>query len=103
MAERSLARAGHRPASVWEFDSIEAITRAVRQGLGVSFVSGHLLEEELERRELITFRVSDVEPMLRPIHALRHTAGEHTAEVSAFMALLEEETAPSAAAMPVAG
>lgn len=103
VAERGLARAGYRPASVWEFDSIEAITRAVEQGLGVSFVSGRLVGEKVERRELIAFRVSDVEPMRRPIHALRHTARELTAELSAFMDLLEEQAAPSAAAKRSAG
>lgn len=99
VAERGLARAGHRSASVWELDSFEAIVRAVKQGLGVSFLSGRLVEDELECRGLIAFRVSDVEPMLRPIHALQHTARELTAEVSAFMALLEEQAAASAAAM----
>jgi len=89
VAERGLARAGHRPASVWELDSFEAITHAVKQGLGVSFVS--------ERQ------VSDVEPMLRPIHVLRHAAMEPTAEVSAFMALIEEQATPSAAAIAATG
>ena len=102
VAEGGLARAGHRPASVWELDSFEAITRAVKQGLGVSFVSECLIGEELERGELIAFRVSDVEPMLRPIHALWHTARERTAEVSAFMALIEEQAARSAAPMAAA-
>lgn len=103
VAERGLARAGHRPASVWEFDSFEALTGAVKQGLGVSFVSKGLVGEELERCELIAFRVSDVEPMLRPIHVLRHTARELSAEASAFMALIHERAAPSAAAMGAAG
>ena len=102
-AERGLARAGHRPASVWEFDSFEAITRAVKQGLGVSFVSRRLAREDLERRELIAFRVSDVEPMLLPIHALRHIARELSAEASAFMALLEEHAARPAAVIGATG
>jgi len=103
VAERGLARAGHRPASVWELDSFEAITHAVKQGLGVSFVSERLVAEELERRELVAFQVSDVEPMLRPIHVLRHAAMEPTAEVSAFMALIEEQATPSAAAIAATG
>jgi LysR family transcriptional regulator, low CO2-responsive transcriptional regulator len=102
VAERELARAGYRPASIWELDSFEAISRAVKQALGISFVSGRLIGDELERREVIAFRVSDVEPMLRPIHALWHTAREQTAEVLAFMALIEEHAAPSAAPMAAA-
>ncbi len=103
VTERGLARAGYRPPSVWELDSVEAITRAVRHGLGVSFVSRRLGGEELERGELTAFRVSDVEPMLRPIHALRHTAHELTAEVSAFMALIEAQAGTSATTMRAAG
>ena len=103
VAERGLARAGHRPANVWELDSFEAITRAVKHGLGVSFVSERLVAEELGRRELITFRVAEVEPMLCPIHALRLAARELTAEASAFMALIEERAAPSPAAIAATG
>jgi molybdate transport repressor ModE-like protein len=101
--ERGLARAGHRSASVWEFGSFEALTAAVKQGLGVSFVSAELVSGELERGELITFRVSDVDPMLRAIHALRHPAKELTAEASAFMALIEEQAASPAAVVGAAG
>jgi molybdate transport repressor ModE-like protein len=102
-AERGLARAGHRPAIVWEFDSFEALTGAVKQGLGVSFVSERLVGVELERSELIAFRVSELEPMLRPIHALWNTARELSAEASAFMAVIEEQGAPWTVAMGSAG
>jgi LysR family transcriptional regulator, low CO2-responsive transcriptional regulator len=103
VAERGLGRAGYRPASIWEFDSIDAITRAVGQGLGVSFVSRRLVAKELARGELTAFCVSDVEPLLCPIHALRHTANELTAEVSAFLALIEAQAGTSAGKMRATG
>jgi DNA-binding transcriptional LysR family regulator len=99
VAERALARAGHRPANVWELDSFEAITHAVNEGLGVSFISRRLVGKELERQELSEFRVHGVERMLRPIYALQPTATEPAAEASSFMALIEQEASPSNPAM----
>jgi molybdate transport repressor ModE-like protein len=92
VTERYLARAGYRPAPVWEFNSYETIARAVKEGLGVSFVSRLLVRQEIERHELIAFRVSGVEQMLRPIHALQHIAKEPTLESTAFMTLLADTT-----------
>jgi molybdate transport repressor ModE-like protein len=90
VTERYLARAGYRAAPVWEFNSYEAITRAVKEGLGVSFMSRLLVREDVERRRLAVFRVSGVEQMLRPIHALQYSAKELTPEASVFMALLAD-------------
>jgi molybdate transport repressor ModE-like protein len=90
VTERYLARVGHRAAPVWEFSSYETITRAVKEGLGVSFMSRLLAGEEVDRRGLVVFRVSGLERMLRPIHALQHSANELTLEASAFMALLAD-------------
>jgi molybdate transport repressor ModE-like protein len=90
VAERYLARADYRAARVWEFNSYEAIKQAVKERLGVSFISRFLVGHEIERRELVAFRVTGVEPMVRPIHTLQHCAKELTSEGSAFMALLAE-------------
>jgi LysR family transcriptional regulator, low CO2-responsive transcriptional regulator len=90
ITERYLARAGYRPPPFWEFSSYETITQAVRQGLGVSFISRLLVRTEIEREELSAFRVSGVEQMLRPIHALHYSARELSPEASALMGLLAD-------------
>jgi molybdate transport repressor ModE-like protein len=92
VTERYLARADYRPARVWVFDSYEAIKRAVADGVGVSFASRLLVREEVERGELIAFRVADVEPMLRPIHVVQSSVRELTAEGAAFLTLLADAT-----------
>jgi len=91
VSERSLARADYRPAQVWEFNSYETIKQAVKDRLGVSFISRLLVGQEIERKELVAFRVSGVEQMLRPIHVLQYSATELTPEATAFMALLAEQ------------
>jgi LysR family transcriptional regulator, low CO2-responsive transcriptional regulator len=88
VTERHLTRADCQPARVWTFDSYEAIKRAVASGLGVSFVSRLLVEEEVERGELVLFRVAGVERMVRPIHVVQSSVGELTPQGAAFMSLL---------------
>jgi molybdate transport repressor ModE-like protein len=90
VTERCLARAGYGPAHVCVFDSYSAITSAVAYGVGVSFVSRLLVREQVERGELIAFRVSGVERMARPVHIVQPAARELTPEDVAFMALLDE-------------
>jgi molybdate transport repressor ModE-like protein len=96
VTERYLTRAECQPARVWVFDSYEAIKRTVRDGLGVSFVSELLVREEVQRGELIAFRVSGVERMVRPINALRSSVRELAPEGAAFMKLLAGITWPPA-------
>jgi len=86
--ERQLAQAGYRPASIWEFDSYEAIKHAVADGFGVSFISRLLVSEEIGRGKLVAFRVTGLEAMQRPIHAVQSGARELTPEATAFIALL---------------
>ena len=88
VTERYLTRAGCWPASVWEFDSYEAIKQAVSEGLGVSFMSRLLVSQEVDEGELTAFRVSGAEPMQRPIHLVQSGAAEPTPEGSAFVALV---------------
>jgi LysR family transcriptional regulator, low CO2-responsive transcriptional regulator len=71
VAERYLARADYRPTKKWELDSNEAIKRSVAAGLGVGFVSRLVVEDELERGELASFRVDGTEPMRRSVYLLR--------------------------------
>jgi molybdate transport repressor ModE-like protein len=88
--ERSLARGDYRPPRVWVFDSYEAIRQAVVDGLGVSFMSELLVREQVQRGELATFRISGIEPMLRPIQMIQSSARDITPESATFMALLSD-------------
>lgn len=90
VTERYLARAGYRAAPVWEFTSYESIVRAVKEGLGVTFISRRLVTGEIQRKELIAFRVSGVEQMLRPIHVVQYSSKELTPEGAAFRTLLAD-------------
>jgi molybdate transport repressor ModE-like protein len=88
VAERSLARAGFRPAKRWELDSNEAIKRSVRAGLGIGFVSRLVVEEELERGELVEFRIEGSEPIRRSVYLLRPDSRDPTPSERAFIETL---------------
>lgn len=88
VTELHLARAEYRPARIWAFDSFEAIRQAVKDGIGISFMSRLLVSDEIERGELISFRISGVERMLRPIYALQSSLAELAAHAAGFTTLL---------------
>lgn len=108
VTERYLGGAGYRPTRVWVFDSYDAITRAVVDGLGVSFTSRLLVRESVERGELVAFRLLGIERMVRPIYALQSGVRELAPEAAALMELLttsrrsgSEAEEPSAATAQV--
>jgi molybdate transport repressor ModE-like protein len=88
VADRQLARVGYRPAKRWELDSNEAIKRSVEAGLGVGFVSRLVVADELERGELVEFRVEGAERMRRSVYLLRPDGREPTAAERAFIQTL---------------
>jgi molybdate transport repressor ModE-like protein len=88
VAERYLARLGYRPAKRWELDSNEAIKRAVRAGLGVAFVSQLVVEDELQRGELVAFQIEGAQPMRRSIQLLRPAGRTLTPSERAFVVTL---------------
>jgi molybdate transport repressor ModE-like protein len=88
VADRQLARVGYRPAKRWELDSNEAIKRSVEAGLGVGFVSRLVVADELERGELVEFRVDGAERMRRSVYLLRPDGREPTAAERAFIQTL---------------
>jgi molybdate transport repressor ModE-like protein len=94
VVERHLACAGYRPATIWEFDSYEAIKHAVAEGFGVSFMSPLLVSQEVEQGKLTVFRVTGLEPMQRPIHLVQSSIRKLTPEGIAFMALLAGKAWP---------
>jgi LysR family transcriptional regulator, low CO2-responsive transcriptional regulator len=90
VSERYLARIGYRPAKRWELDSNEAIKRSVRAGLGIGFVSRLVVEDEVAREELVTFRLEGAEPMTRSVQLLRPEGRELAPAQRAFIATLSD-------------
>lgn len=90
VAERYLARAGFHPANRWELDSNEAIKRSVQAGLGIGFVSKLAVEDEVERGELVTFRVAGAEPMRRSIYLVLPDDRDTTPAERAFIDTLSD-------------
>jgi len=88
ITERYLARANCRAARIWTFDSSEAIKRAVADGIGVSFMSQLLVSHEIECGDLVPFRISGLERMMRPIYAVQPGLGELTPQAARFATLM---------------
>jgi molybdate transport repressor ModE-like protein len=101
VAERYLAGAGYRPTNRWELDSNEAIKRSVQAGLGIGFVSKLVVEQEVERGELESFRIDGIEPMRRSIYLLLPADRDSTPAESAFIATLSDCCAVSIAGCKV--
>jgi molybdate transport repressor ModE-like protein len=68
--DRLLARAG-RPARLVEVDSVEAVKRAVANGVGIAFVSLLACADELERGEVEAFGLRGTGSLERWLHVLR--------------------------------
>ncbi len=88
VAERHLARIGYQPAKRWELDSSEAIKRSVAAGLGVAFVSRLVVEDELRRGEVVSFRLQGAERMPRRVQLLRPEGRDLTPSERAFVGTL---------------
>ena len=86
--ERELRLIGAEPANVWEFGSTEAVKRAVRQGLGVAFLSRYAVAEEVERGELEVFRLRGRAPMERDFSIARLASRPLSPAETAFVATL---------------
>jgi LysR family transcriptional regulator, low CO2-responsive transcriptional regulator len=67
VAEEALERAEIRFAGRWELGASEAVKRAVREGLGVAFLSRFAVAEEVARDELEAFRVAGMPPIRRSL------------------------------------
>jgi molybdate transport repressor ModE-like protein len=85
VSERYFGRLGYRPAKRWELDSNEAIKRSVIAGLGIGFVSRLVVEDEVERGELVTFRLEGSEPMKRSVQLLRPDGRDPSRAERAFV------------------
>jgi len=101
VAERHLIRAGYQPANRWELDSNEAIKRSVAAGLGIGFVSRLVAADEVERGELVTFRIEGADPITRSIYLLLPDDRDSTPAERAFIATLSDCCAVSVAGCTV--
>ena len=87
-AERELSAIGVQPASVWELGSTEAVKRAVREGLGVGFLSRYAVAEEVERGELDVFRLRGRPRLTRQLSIARLASRQLSPAESVFIATL---------------
>jgi molybdate transport repressor ModE-like protein len=96
IAERALSRAGVHAKSAWELDSSEAIKRAAREGLGVAFLSRYAVAEEVERRELESFRLAGGPRIKRQLYVARLARRPLSPSERGFIATLTRCCAKSA-------
>jgi LysR family transcriptional regulator, low CO2-responsive transcriptional regulator len=101
ITERHLARTAYCAARIWAFDSSEAIKRAVADGIGVSFMSRQLVDDEIERGDLIPFRIPGPERMMRPIYAVQPSLAAPSTEAARFTTLLMDAQRTRAPAEPL--
>jgi molybdate transport repressor ModE-like protein len=92
-AEELLSNAGSHIARVVELDSVEAVKRAVRTGLGVAFVSHASVVDELARGELRSFTIAGAPSTERWLELLLPVDRTLTLLEAAFAALLRERIA----------
>jgi molybdate transport repressor ModE-like protein len=71
LVEDELQAIGVAPAGVWELGSSEAIKRAAREGLGLAFLSRYAVAEEIERGDLVGFRLAGRPPLRRHFSVAR--------------------------------
>jgi LysR family transcriptional regulator, low CO2-responsive transcriptional regulator len=69
--EQELRTLGIQPAGTWELGSSEAIKRAAREGLGLAFLSRYAVAEEIERGDLVSFRLASRPPLRRDFSVAR--------------------------------
>jgi molybdate transport repressor ModE-like protein len=86
--EEELRSIGVQPARVWELGSTEAVKRAVRENLGVGFLSRYAVAEEIERGELEVFRLRGRRPLTRNFHIARLASRPLSPAETAFVATL---------------
>lgn len=95
--ERELRAIDVLPARVWELGSTEAVKRAVREGLGVAFLSRYAVAEEIERGELDVFRLRGRPPLEREFSIARLASRPLSPAETAFVATLTRCCAKQAA------
>lgn len=97
LANSELAAAGVTPGAVWELGSSEAVKRSARAGLGYAFASRYAVAEEVERGELVSFRLAGRPPLLRQFLVVRLAGRQPSPAETAFIATLTRCCAKNAA------
>jgi molybdate transport repressor ModE-like protein len=95
--EQELRAAGVAPAAVWELGSPEAVKRAAREGLGIAFLSRYAVAEEVERGELMSFRLRGRPPLKRHFSVARLAGRPLSPAERGFVATLTRCCAKQAA------
>jgi LysR family transcriptional regulator, low CO2-responsive transcriptional regulator len=86
--DEELRAIGIQPAGVWELGSSEAIKRAAREGLGLAFLSRYAVAEEVERGDLVSFRLARRPPLLRHFSVARLAGRPLSPAEQSFVATL---------------
>jgi DNA-binding transcriptional LysR family regulator len=112
IVERSLEDAGCRPARLLELDSVEAVKRAVRCGVGVAAVSRLSVAAELSAGDLREVELLGAEPSERVVEIVRkehrkptplELAFEHALRLSCESIRFRDETHPKVVLLPPSG
>jgi molybdate transport repressor ModE-like protein len=88
VVDEELRTIGVRPAGVWELGSSEAIKRAAREGLGLTFLSRYAVAEEVERGDLESFRLAGRPPLVRHFSVARLAGRPPSPAEQSFVATL---------------
>lgn len=96
LVERELQQIGVSPASVWELGATDAVKRAAREGLGIAFLSRYAVAEDVERRELESFRLKGRPPLRRSFSVARLAGKPPSPAEAAFVSTLTRCCAKSA-------
>jgi LysR family transcriptional regulator, low CO2-responsive transcriptional regulator len=97
LIEDELRAIGVRPAGIWELGSSEAIKRAAREGLGLAFLSRYAVAEEVERGDLVSFRLAGRRPLRRHFSVARLAGRPLSPAERGFVATLTRCCAKQAA------
>jgi molybdate transport repressor ModE-like protein len=97
LVERELQQIGVSPLGVWELGATDAVKRAAREGLGIAFLSRYAVAEDVERRELESFRLKGRRPLRRSFSVARLAGKPPSPAEAAFVSTLTRCCANSAA------
>ena len=86
--ERELQRIDVSPGQVSELGSTEAVKQALREGLGIGFLSRFAVADEVARGELDVFRLRGRPPLERELSVTRLASRALAPAEMAFVATL---------------
>lgn len=87
--EQLLRQEGIRMIRSWNCTNTEAIKKGVAAGRGVAVLSTLMVQEELDRGELVVLEVEQL-PILRPVEAIYHKDKFLTPPMEALLAVCRE-------------